>query len=299
MLICDSHCDTLYKFYTKETDNLDITPEKLKQGGVSLQTCAMYVGSSPKKQDILQAAEGMVKIVKACRKSGAVFVDDPKDIEEGKIKYLLSVEGGEIMEDDISSVEYYRNLGVRMASLTWNYDNKLASCHVGDLERGLTPTGKQIVKEFNRLKIAVDLSHINEKGFWDVLGYSQKPPMASHSCAKAICNHSRNLSDTQLRELFNAGGFVGLNFYPRFLNENSIANLNDVLRHIVHMYKMGGDGKVGFGSDFDGIEIKTKGIKDPTDYPALLDYMRQSGEFSNSDIENIAGRAFINYFKKL
>lgn len=299
MLICDSHCDTLYKLFTRDTENLDITPDKLKSGGVNMQTCAMYVGDSDKKEDILSAVEGMLKIVENLKRDGLDFADDPSSAEEGKTKYLLSIEGCEPVEDDLSLIERFREKGVRMAALTWNYDNKLASCHMGDLSRGLTEYGREALKEFNRLKIAADLSHINEKGFWDALEYSEKPPLASHSCAKALCNKSRNLSDDQLKALFSAGGFVGVNFFPSFLNESGAADLKDVLRHIVHMYEMGGEGKVGFGSDFDGIGTKPKGLKDARDYPALIDYLAESREFTEKDIEDIAGKAFISYFERI
>jgi membrane dipeptidase len=299
MLICDSHCDTLYKLYTKDTKDLDITPEKLKQGGVNLQTCAMYVGTSPKKEDINSAVHGMLEIVEILKQKGLEFADGPSFAREGETKYMLSVEGCEPMEDDLSSIEKFRSLGVRMAALTWNYDNKLASCHKGEQDRGLTQLGREALKEFNRLNIAADLSHINEKGFWDALENSEKPPMASHSCAKALCKKSRNLSDEQLRALFSAGGFVGVNFYPAFLSDTGKAGFSDILRHIMHMYEMGGSGKVGFGSDFDGIETKAQGLKDARDYPALLDYLKKSGELSQKDVEDIAGKAFISYFERI
>jgi membrane dipeptidase len=299
MFICDAHCDTLYRLLKEPGSNNDVTPERLKCGGVGLQTLAMFVGTSSDKKTIINTIEGMMAISDELRQEGLDIVDDPDLATEGEVKYMLSIEGSEVFEDDLSLLEAYRKKGVRMASLTWNYDNKFASCHMGDTSRGLSNLGKECVREMNRLGIAVDLSHISEKAFKDVLDHALSSPLASHSCAKALCNHSRNLSDEQLVALFNAGGFVGINFCPAFLNEKGEASMLDVLKHIEHMYELGGSGKVGFGSDFDGIDTKPIGLDNPENFPALIRFLADSGSFSDDDIADISGRAFINYYKKL
>ena len=299
MFVCDAHCDTLYKLLKEPGADNYVTPERHKKGGVGLQTLAKYVGSSSDKKTIIHTIEGMMKIADELKQKGLDIVDDPSIATEGEVKYMLSIEGSEIFEDDLSLLEVYRKKGVRMASITWNYDNKFASCHMGDTSKGLSSLGKECVREMNRLGIAVDLSHISDKAFKDVLDHAYSSPLASHSCARALCNHSRNLNDEQLEALFNAGGFVGINFCPPFLVEDGKATMLDVLKHIEHMYELGGNGKVGFGSDFDGIDSKPIGLDNPEDFPALIRFLADSGSFSDDDIADISGRAFINYYKKL
>src|SRR5699024_5743796 len=124
--------------------------------------------------------------------------------------------------------------------------------------------------------MAVDVSHLNERGFYDLLD-GEAPPLASHSCARALCDHPRNLTDHQLRCLFEAGGYVGVNFYPLFLSSDSRADLNRVIDHIAHICDLGGEAHVGLGSDFDGIETHPEGLRNAGDIPALLEGMRRRG----------------------
>ena len=185
-----------------------------------------------------------------------------------------------------------------MVALLWNNENKLGQSAKSGSTQGLTDYGVQVVKEMQRLHMAVDTSHLNEAGFYDIFAKTNLPPMASHSCCKTLCDHCRNLSDEQLRLLIREGGYVGINFYPYFLNADGKATLETVVEHIDYICQMGGEKIVGFGSDFDGIDCCPIGLENPADIPAMLSALRKRG-YSEATIEDIAGKNLLRYFAML
>lgn len=151
------------------------------------------------------------------------FAGSARDVKriqkEGRLACLLAIEGGEALEGKLSSLRIFHRLGVRLITLTWNYRNDLASGQLeGEAGGGLSRFGRAVVEEMNRLGMLVDVSHLNEPGFWDVLSCSKDPVIASHSNAQALCPHPRNLSDEQIRALADRGGVIGVNFCPRSWN---------------------------------------------------------------------------------
>lgn len=298
MRICDAHCDTLYNLQTQPGHENDVTLERLQKGGVSLQTMAMYVGPAAPIEDVEQLFQGMLQHAQRLRQQGWKQVDDPAESIDSEPAFMLSIEGCEIFCRGLSAIAEYRALGVRMAAVTWNHVNCLGTPHCVDATTGLTAYGVQAVREMQRLGIAVDISHLNEAGVDDILNKTDRPPLASHSCARALREHTRNLTDRQLKALFRAGGFVGVNFYPSFLTDQKICTLDTLIDHIDHMYQLGGEGKVGFGSDFDGIESKPQGLETPADYPRLIQRLQERG-FSPKDVADIAGESFIRYYTRL
>jgi len=206
---------------------------------------------------------------------------------------LLSVEGGEILGETIFMLDIIFKLGVRALGLTWNQRNALAD-GVGeaDTQSKLTQLGQEVILRMNKLGMLIDVSHLNEAGFWHVLELSKDPIVASHSCAKALCAHPRNLTDQQLRALAKQKGLVGVNFYPQFLQETGKATRDDVVRHICHIAEVAGVETVGLGSDFDGISETPQGLEHVGNYTHLLDDLRKSG-FSPLEIEQITGRNFM------
>ena len=184
-------------------------------------------------------------------------------------------------------------LGVRALGLTWNQRNALAD-GVGEegTQSRLTNFGQEVVLRMNELGMLIDVSHLNEPGFWHVLDLSRDPIVATHSCAKALCNHPRNLTDQQLRALAKHKGVVGVNFYPRFLRETGPATREDVVRHICHIAEVAGVETVGLGSDFDGITEVPKGLEHVGDYSYLIDDLTKVG-FSTKEVEQISGRNFM------
>ena len=148
------------------------------------------------------------------------------------------------------------------------------------------------------LRMAADTSHLNEAGFWDLIDRHSQPPMASHSCAKKLRPHFRNLTDEQIRAMAARGGWIGVNFYPWFLGDSEDACIEDIVNHIDHMCQLGAYKHVGFGSDFDGIEVRPRDCRSPADVPKILDALRRRG-YSEEAVEDIAGRNFLDYYRRL
>ena len=295
MIICDTHCDTLYSMVTRPGEPLDVTMERLQKGGVSLQTLAMYVGKG-RQGDVEGLFAAMFRKMEELEAAGWRRVDDPSEAIDGQVSVMLSIEGCEPFDPGLHVIEEYRRRGVRMAAVTWNFENTLAYPAASGDTRGLKPYGLEAVRLMQKIGMAVDVSHLNDAGVWDILEKCDLPPMASHSNCRALVEHRRNLSDDLLRGIFEKGGYVGVNFWPVIVGEP--ANIDRVIDHIAHMYDVGGEGKVGFGSDFDGIERKPEGLNSPADFPALLDGLRRRG-FSESDVESVAGKALLGYYQRI
>ena len=193
--------------------------------------------------------------------------------------------------------EFYR-YGIRMAALTWNNENEIGHSAKSGSKEGIKPCGWEILRAMAELKMAADTSHLNEAGFWDLIDRHSQPPMASHSCAKALCPHFRNLTDEQIRAMVSRGGWIGVNFYPSFLSADGHASVATICDHIDHMCQLGAAKNVGFGSDFDGIETTPVDCTSPADVPKILDELRRRG-YSEEAVADIAGDNFLNYYRRL
>jgi membrane dipeptidase len=152
---------------------------------------------------------------------------------------------------------------------------------------GLTLFGREVVKKMNKLGMIVDVSHIAEKGFWDVLELSEDPVIASHSNSQAVWEHPRNLTDEQIKGIAQKKGVIGLNFVADFLGEQG-SGFDQLLRHIDHICDIVGDEYLGFGSDFDGTENLLAGIDDVTVYPELVSYLKKRN-YKDATIRKICG----------
>lgn len=176
---------------------------------------------------------------------------------EGKTAAMLTVEGCSFLMDDGTAegrLDALAAAGVRMATLTWNGPNALGSGN--DASDGLTAFGRRMVRALERRGIVVDASHLNDEGFRDLCEAAERPFACSHSNARAVCGHPRNLADWQLRELSERGAIVGLNFYNAFLREDGQeATPDDVLRHVDHVLEVAGEDVLALGSDYDGADI--------------------------------------------
>ncbi len=304
--VVDGHCDSLYEFLAQkrsltqahEGGHWDL--ERARHGGVALQFMAAFIESEYKPHramqrglELLEAAQRFVQI----NKDRVFLIKEQKDLAQiphaHKIALLLAVEGGEIIGESLFMLPIIYALGVRSLTLTWNQRNALAD-GVGEHLTGskLTRFGQAVIKEMNALGMLIDVSHLNEAGFWHVLELSSQPIVASHSCARKLCPHVRNLSDEQLRALGRAGGVVGVYFYPRFLVDNGPATRQDVVKHIIHMAEVAGVEAVGLGSDFDGIDNTPAGLEDCSRYPLLAQDLSHAG-FTDEEIGKIFGKNFI------
>lgn len=298
MILIDTHADTLHRRAMHPGADTDITPDRLRRGGVTVQTMALFVGGSPDLTDIARTFDRMWQTGEEMKAAwGLSFLTDYRDAAEGENAFVYSVEGCDLLNGDLALLSDWRGRGVRMAALTWNYENCVGTPAKLDADKPLKPFGRAAVQEMVRLGIAPDTSHLNRRGFFDLLEMGARP-LASHSCCAALCAHCRNLTDDQLKALFEAGGYVGVNFYPWFLHAEGRAGLDTVCDHILHMMELGGAGMIGFGSDFDGIECKPRGLNGPQDFPALLSALRRRG-LSERDIEGIAGENLLRYYDRI
>lgn len=296
-MICDAHCDTLFRMMEGKHNSLDITLDRLRQGGVTLQVFAMFVGND-NRLDIVQAQNSaMLEQLEVLKAQGLRHIKNLDDLCDDQVNGMLSLEGCECITDE-KALDYYTEKGVRMAAVTWNFENDFAYPACLNKDRGLKPFGKEMVVEMQKRKIAIDVSHLNEAGFYDLIEYFDKPVLASHSNVARLCAHSRNLTDDQLKALFQKGGYVGINFWPNFLSPAHNVDLDTVIDHILYMMDLGGSGMVGFGSDFDGISTKPSGLENPLGFPRLIQRMYERG-LTQNEVEGIAGKNLIAYFQRL
>ena len=300
MYIADTHSDTLFAMGVQHTPAADlmITPDRLREGGVTLQVFALWTGRHGNKGDVDAIVAAELSQVPVLESMGLRKVDDPAEAKDGEHCFMLSVEGGEVFEKGVHTVQMWRDKGVRMAALLWNNENLLGYPAKSGDKRGLTAYGLQVVKEMQRLHMAVDVSHLNEAGFYDLFNKTNQAPMASHSCAKKLCGHFRNLSDDQLKLMIRNGGFVGGNVYPHFLSDDGRADAALIARHSDYICQMGGETIVGFGSDFDGIECTPDNVQSAAQVPNILRELERLG-YSQEAIANIAGGNFCRYYQRI
>ena len=203
--------------------------------------------------------------------------------EQGIMSALLTIEGPAGFDYNADLLEDLYKIGFRMTTLGWNEDNPLTgSCVTGG---GLTDAGREYVKEAQRLGMIVDVSHISDAGFWDIMEIAQRPIVASHSNSRALWDHPRNLTDEMYLALCKTGGTVGMNLYADFLGNNP--TVDTVCDHIFYFLELAGtDRHVSLGSDFDGMERTPTGIHGVQDYPLVAECLSKRG-LSDESILNI------------
>ena len=302
--IFDAHCDTLTKLSEKDAlQNFDgmINGGMLREYGGYIQVFAAYINKKYENplSRAMEIADIFHRETAAC---GMVPVFDgetlSRTMEEGKVGAILSMEDGRGLCGSLSVLRMLYRLGFRLLTLTWNGENELGQGAVGSEGGGLTPFGKEVVRELNRLGMAADVSHLSEQGFWDTLEISRKPIIASHSNAKAICDHPRNLTDVQIRALIKTGGGIGINFYTVFLNGKEKADMTDVIRHMEHILSLGGEDALGIGSDFDGIPTAPEGLGTAREMQTLFEALSRLG-YRDALIEKIAYKNFARIFESV
>ena len=289
MFIADAHCDTLYEIaicHTRPEDCV-VTPDRLRRGGVGLQTFALFCGKHGTQGTAYQDGIDMLGAVP--RLGVPVLTGDLPDAPPEVPTGILSCEGGEMLEGSIERFnEFMASARLRMIALTWNFENEIGYPAAGGEKKGLKPFGFELVRAMDAAGVRADVSHLNEAGFWDLMERAALAPIATHSNCRWLCDVPRNLTREQVKALIDRKGFIGINFYSNFLKADGRAALDDVVRHIDAICEMGGEHVLGFGSDFDGIEAWPDGLGDPTGFPALLDALRRRG-YSEETLEGIAG----------
>jgi len=198
-------------------------------------------------------------------------------INNDKISAFLTVEDGGIIGQDFNKLKKLYSLGVRSITLTWNFPNSIGYPNVnGYSDQGLTKFGKEVVDYMNTTGMIVDVSHLSDAGFWDVANMTKKPFIASHSNARSIVNHSRNLTDDMIKAIANSGGVIGINFFPTLVNNNHISSIDMIVEHMLYMINQGGIDVMAIGTDFDGIKGPLE-IKDISQMYLLKDALSKKG----------------------
>ena len=316
MNIVDLHCDTILGCYMKKQDlhtyDGHINLEKLKAGGSLAQCFALCVptGDFIKRMlgEDMEPWEMYRKLVDYYRTVVADASDvlrpaySPEDIAEnsrnGFMSAILTIEDAVELDGKIERVDQVYEDGVRMISLTWNFENSVAypnsRDHIEHTTRGLKPFGFEAIERMNDLGIVIDVSHLSEAGFYDVAKHSRKPFAASHSCARALKDHPRNLTDDQLRTIGDTGSVVGVNFYDAFLNDREgYTTVDDVVRHVLYMRDHAGIDSLALGSDFDGIE-STLEFRDFSGMPEILHALEK--HFTGDELDKISHKNALRVF---
>ena len=330
MKIIDMHCDTIYEILEaqKRGEHIDLRKnylmvdlEKMKSSGYSVQNFALYieqeegVHSFEKVQALLKVFKEQM-LAQADRVSQVTTTQEIIENERiGKMSALLTVEGGEACEGSLEKLQFLYEQGVRMMTLTWNFRNEIGypnfrsekEWNKPDVENGLTKFGIQLVEEMEHLGMIVDVSHLSDAGFYNVLQYTKKPFVASHSNAISVCPHVRNLTDDMIQKLAERGGVIGLKYHSKCLMEaynlSDVAEyknadtkkavskftkedvLEQIARHAKYITNLGGMECLGLGSDFDGIP-SYHGMPRMEDMEQLADVLQRNG-FHESEIEKI------------
>lgn len=257
MRLFDLHCDTIYECLRLDqqlgVNRLAIDLERGCAYDGWVQTFACWISDDLRGEDAwndflrqqaffrrqLDTQQNMV------RYSGALV--------PGKCNAILSVEGGAVLGGKLERIGELAERGVKMLTLCWNDKNEIAS---GALAKGgFTPFGRQCVPELERQGIVIDVSHLNEQGFWELCGLAKEPFIATHSNSAAVHRHPRNLTDDQIKEILKRGGLIGLNFYIKFLSKKKNPDFSVLKRHIDHFLALGCEDVLALGSDFDGASM--------------------------------------------
>jgi membrane dipeptidase len=312
-IVCDGHCDTVLEIFKKnrrlntrsKTGQLDIP--RLQIGGVDVQVFAVYIEKEFKPKHSLQRALQLIdslllelSVNKDAIELAASYEKIKSIIATGKIAAILAIEGGEALEGELSNLRIFYLLGVRLITLTWNQRNDIADgSDYAHSKRGLSLFGKRVIQEMNRLGMMIDVSHISESGFWDVLQHSRYPVLASHSNCYQLCPHQRNLKDSQIQAIAEKGGLVCVTYVPDFLRtENRKAVIDDVINHIDHIASLVGTDFIGLGSDFDGCQELPEGLEGADKVFRIKEKLIERG-YQREDIQKIMGKNFLNFFRRV
>lgn len=301
--VFDGHCDTAIELWRQEqslrSNSLAVSLERAERLDgyaqffafctVWLETRMPHTEHFARALDYfteqLRENEDRITLCRTMREADAAMA-------AGRAAAFLAIEGAEAVREDPGLLEAAYEKGVRMVSLVWNLPNSLSgSCQTGE---GLSEKGKDFFRRAQRLGMLVDVSHLSEKGFWDMAELAEKPIVASHSDDFAVCPHPRNLTDAQFRAICDLDGTVGLNLYGPFLTQEKTPTLDDLRRHLDHFLTLGGEGHLALGADLDGCEILPEDFAAVDDYNALGDYLVKTG-YSDETIQNL----FCNSLRKV
>jgi membrane dipeptidase len=301
-MVYDSHVDTPSELLRSRDISIDnksghVDFPKLRRGGVDGSFFALYTSAETAPDAATTHAMEMIAAVHdAIKKDGKARItvspaQAAQNREEGIFSVFLGMENGSPIQESLSLLRLFHHLGVRYLTLTHNGDNAIAdSAAQGNTWGGLSPFGREVVAQMNRLGMMVDISHASDATFFDCIRYSKAPIVATHSCCRSLCGHRRNLTDDMLRALAGNDGYVGINFYPFFLADDAkpYPGIGRIIEHIDHAVEICGIDHVGIGSDLDGIEVTPTGLDDVSAMPLLFAEMKRRG-YTQEQIDKISG----------
>lgn len=326
MKVVDMHCDTLSGLLHCEKKGQEVNLRensmmvdltKMRQGDYMLQTFAAFVNYG-RTENALENALQQIDLFKRLMKENADMIrpvysysDILRNEQEGVMSAMLSVEEGGVCKGDPAYLRILYHLGVRMMTLTWNFENELAFPNesqpnhphgmVPDTQHGLKEAGFKLLNEMERLGIIVDVSHLSDAGFWDVYHHTKRPFIASHSNARRMSTHCRNLTDDMIKALAERGGVTGINYCNSFLAEDGCgkhaATTAEMSAHIRYLMNVGGEDIVGLGSDFDGIDTAPE-IKNCAGMQKLADQLVHDG-FTTKQIEKVFYKNVLRVFEEI
>jgi membrane dipeptidase len=348
-MLFDGHNDLPWRLRTVNDmgfDSLDLSKRlgsgqtdipRLREGGVKAQFWSVYIPSEHENpaRTVTEQIDLVHRMVERYPDDFAMAYsadDVERVVKSGKIASLIGIEGGVAIEDDLAQLRMFARLGARYMTLTHNKNLAWADAATDvPAHDGLTPFGERVVKEMNRLGMLVDISHVSAATMADALRVSKAPIIASHSSARAIAPHLRNVPDEILKELPKNGGVIMVNFFSGFIVPEAVKQANerrelqakfpdraeyrkalaeynkthtmprgtikDVANHIDHIVKTAGIDHVGIGSDFDGINAWPVGLEDVSSYPRLTEELLNRG-YSEADVHKILGGNVLRAFRK-
>lgn len=312
MFYIDGHCDTLSicldskKPIDKNDLQFSIGKANELGGGIQVMACFVDTKFLSMQNAGFERCNSILNKFKQYEQftNSNILVKNKNDvinaINTNETKCILSIENGAAISGNLDNVDYFYNQGVRIMSVTWNDDNELGCGANTENDTGLTQLGFEYVKKLNDVGVIVDVSHLAEKGFWDVIKTSKKPVVATHSNAYTICNHVRNLKDNQIKVIAKSGGMIGICFYSDFLNSNKKADIKDIVEHIKYIKNLVGMDCIGLGSDFDGMSLEktASGVHNVSMLNNIMDELKLQG-FSCEEIQKIMWENWANYFIKV
>ena len=309
MKFVDLHCDTAGKLYygkgeKLKKNNLSVDIEKLKKAQAMAQFFALFIAKDHCENLFNTCDEMLDNLLMELKENESeislalTYNNVIKNSSSGKLSGIITIEEGEALMGDMKNLHYFYNKGVRLITLTWNFENSIGYPNFNEesINKGLKDFGIDLVREMNRLGVIIDVSHLSDGGFHDVAKYSEKPFVASHSNARYVKDHRRNLTDSMIKILGEKGGVMGINFCSSFLGDSSKATLDDMVSHIKHIKNVGGIDVIALGSDFDGIGNEVE-IKDISEMNKLSFKLQKEG-FSYEDIEKIFHKNALRVMKE-
>lgn len=284
----DLHCDTIMQLLDhpdsgdlyRNTWKIDI--EKLQKAHSKVQDFALFINlgdtNDPycRYEEMRNLCTTQIHLYGEHIQHVLSYQDVESVYKSGKIGALMSIEEGGVLGGDLDKLKQAYQDGVRLITLTWNYPNGLGEPHCGEQHKKLTPKGIEFVEAMQDLGIIVDCSHLNDTGTEQLGDILDVPFIASHSNAREVTAHTRNLPDNLIKLIANKGGVIGLNFAQSFLGTSPVSRIEDIVKHGLYLINKGGEDVVALGTDFDGIKPNTE-IKDASEMYRLYDAFKEAG----------------------